>query len=66
MMWNVGRRFWSRPMLRWVVGAKLDIDIHPKPKPWQTPARALFWWPITPVSSTSMRRSAPVPGPSSS
>ena len=30
MMWNVGRRLWSRPMLRWVVGAKLDIDIHPE------------------------------------
>lgn len=30
MMWNVGRRFWSRPLLRWVVGAKLDIDIHPE------------------------------------
>lgn len=30
MMWNVGRRFWSRPLLQWIVGAKLDIDIHPK------------------------------------
>lgn len=30
MMWNVGRRFWSRPLLRWIVGAKLDIDIHPE------------------------------------
>jgi len=29
MMWNVGRRFWSRPLLRWIVGARLDIDIHP-------------------------------------
>ena len=25
-----GRRFWSRPLLRWIVGAKLDIDIHPE------------------------------------
>ena len=30
MMWNVGRRFWSRPLLRWIVGAKLDIVIHPE------------------------------------
>lgn len=30
MMWNVGRRFWSRPLLQWIVGAKLDIDIHPE------------------------------------
>lgn len=29
MMWNVGRRFWSRPLLRWMVGAQLEVDIHP-------------------------------------
>lgn len=30
MMWNVGRRFWSRPLLQWIVGAKLNIEIHPE------------------------------------
>ena len=30
MMWNVGRRFWSRPLLRWVLGAKLDIVVGPE------------------------------------
>ena len=30
MMWNVGRRFWSRPLLRWVLGAKLDIVVDPE------------------------------------
>ena len=29
MMWNVGRRFWSRPLLKWIVGAKLDVAVHP-------------------------------------
>ena len=30
MMWNVGRRFWSRPLLQRIVVAKLDIEIHPE------------------------------------
>ena len=29
MMWNVGRRFWSRPLLKWIVGAKLDVAVDP-------------------------------------
>lgn len=29
VMWNVGRVLWSRPLLRWIVGAKLDIQVHP-------------------------------------
>ena len=29
VMWNVGRVLWSRPLLRWIVGAQLDIDVHP-------------------------------------
>ena len=29
VMWNVGRVLWSRPLLRWIVGARLDIQVHP-------------------------------------
>ena len=29
VMWNVGRRMWSKPMLRWVVGAKWSVEVHP-------------------------------------
>ena len=30
VMWNVGRVLWSRPLLRWIVGARLDIQVHPE------------------------------------
>lgn len=30
VMWNVGRVLWSRPLLRWIVGARLDIEVHPQ------------------------------------
>lgn len=30
VMWNVGRRMWSKPMLHWVVGAKWSVDVHPE------------------------------------
>ena len=30
VMWNVGRRMWSKPMLRWVVGAKWSVEVHPE------------------------------------
>jgi len=30
VMWNVGRVLWSRPLLRWIVGAQLDIRVHPE------------------------------------
>lgn len=29
VMWNVGRVLWSRPLLKWIVGAPLDLDVHP-------------------------------------
>lgn len=30
VMWNVGRVLWSRPLLRWIVGARLDVEVHPE------------------------------------
>jgi len=30
VMWTVGRVLWSRPLLRWIVGARLDIQVHPE------------------------------------
>ncbi|MDG1675309.1 MAG: lysophospholipid acyltransferase family protein [Flavobacteriales bacterium] len=30
VMWNVGRVLWSRPLLQWIVGARLDIEVHPE------------------------------------
>ena len=30
VMWNVGRRMWSEPMLRWVVGVKWSVEVHPE------------------------------------
>ena len=30
VMWRVGRQMWSRPLLRGILGAKLDIDVHPE------------------------------------
>lgn len=30
VMWRVGRQLWSRPLLRGILGAPLDIQIHPE------------------------------------
>ena len=30
VMWRVGRQMWSRPLLQAILGAKLDIDVHPE------------------------------------
>lgn len=30
VMWRVGRQMWSRPLLQGILGAKLDIDVHPE------------------------------------
>ncbi|MED5318789.1 MAG: lysophospholipid acyltransferase family protein, partial [Bacteroidota bacterium] len=30
VMWQVGRQMWSRPLLQVILGAKLDINVHPE------------------------------------
>lgn len=30
MMWNVGRRLWSVPLIRRIVGASLNVEVHPE------------------------------------
>ena len=30
VMWRVGRQMWSRPLLQAILGAKLDIEVHPE------------------------------------
>ena len=30
VMWRVGRQMWSRPLLQAILGAKLDINVHPE------------------------------------
>jgi 1-acyl-sn-glycerol-3-phosphate acyltransferase len=32
MMWNVGKRLWSMPLIRRIVGASLSVEIHPDTK----------------------------------
>ena len=63
VMWQVGRQMWSRPLLQVILGAKLDINVHPKRKRWQTNSRASYWWPTTPACLTSMLLLPPVPRP---
>ena len=29
VMWRVGRQLWSRPLLRGILGARLDLEVHP-------------------------------------
>jgi len=29
VMWHIGRNLWSRPILRFLIGAKIDCHIHP-------------------------------------
>ena len=30
VMWNVGRRLWSWPLLRYVIGCDIQVDVHPE------------------------------------
>ena len=29
VMWNLGRNLWSVPLIQWVLGAKLEVEVHP-------------------------------------
>ena len=29
VMWNLGRNMWSVPLIQWVLGAKLEVEVHP-------------------------------------
>ena len=30
VMWNLGRYMWSTPLIQWVLGAKLEVEVHPE------------------------------------
>lgn len=30
VMWRIGRQMWSRPLLQFVIGAKLRVEVHPE------------------------------------
>ena len=63
VMWNVGRVLWSRPLLKWIVGAPLDLDVHPDAQALADRNKEWCSWPTTRACSTSMPplRRAPPP-----